>query len=125
MNCHRWCRCAFARTVADISSTPEVGRITHPQKLSALFLKGRVLRSSNNTQDRLYNLRECIHFCTEKLHRFNKTKSERGGAHISPGAKDNRIMPKRASGDQFTEGIGAHLTKSRERAFSTTGYTMF
>ena len=124
-NCHRWCRFAFANSVAHMSSAPEVGRTTHPQKLPALFSKGRVLRSSNNIQDRLCDLRKYIHFCTKKLHRFNETKSERGGAHISPGAEDKRIMPKRASDDQSTDGIGAHLAKSRERAFSTMGYTMF
>jgi len=39
-----------------------------------LFLKGGILRSGNNIQDRLCNLRKDVHFCAKRLHGFNEGK---------------------------------------------------
>ena len=50
------------------------GDRAHSQNFSALLLKRRILRPSNDIQDRLCDLREHVHLCTKKLHGFNETK---------------------------------------------------
>jgi len=67
-----------------------------------LFLKGGILRSGNNIQDRLCDLRKHVHFCAKGLHGFNEgKKSGKGDTHVSPATKDERITPKRASDNRF------------------------
>jgi hypothetical protein len=79
------------------------GDNTRSQNFSAFLLKGGILRSSNNIQDRLCDLRKYVHFCTKRLHGFNETEKKcgKGYAHVSPRTEDERITPKRASDDRF------------------------
>jgi len=64
-----FCKCQFDSTDGRDN--------TRSQNFSALLLKGGILRSSNNIQDRLCDLRKNAHFCAKRLHGFNETKKRR------------------------------------------------
>ena len=56
-------------------NSPDQKNRARPQKSSALLLKGGVLRSGNNIQDGLGELRKRLYFYRKGLWGFNETES--------------------------------------------------